>query len=476
MKTSIYVSAEQIQVIGYKGNTVERYATHPLPEGTMFNGTIMDNALLTECLVSLKKDNPTLFKKGATLVVDGSSILTRRLVAPKLRAKQYLQLVREDFADSIGDVNDLVPAYYQLDSKENAILGCAVNKVLIDRYKSTFEEAGIKLTSIRVGVEMLLDFVKSKPELQKSTVVLNVLDGLTMLSMVFVNGHNIFTSRTRLYGEEKEQIYTNVLAGLNGLIQFVQSQKHDEITASYYLGISQADIAMLEARSPYPDIRLGTFTLYKGHAKGEKFVPTEAHFACLNMYFNKPKIDLLVARKQLDVHIKKQKPKRVWIPLMVIYFIAVIAVAGYLFYEIYGIEQEIAEIDAHINSVEVVDKQAELNTLVRETQFYTSIYAQLEERIEWEAAIPVVVSDMLDFIIFDHGKGVYVVNFDFNSAAGVVRVNAVATNARVSNDYVDILYAAGVADRVIYQGYGSGADGLFVFAVEIILAVEGVEE
>ena len=175
MKSSIYISAEQIQVLGYSGKKVKRVATFPLPEGTMFNGNIMDATFLTECLVSMRKDNPALFKGGVSLVVDGGSIPTRRLTVPRLSHKQYMQRVRDDFADSIADSNAMVCAYRKMG--DGTILGCGVNKSQVDSYISTFSAAKIKLTSIHIGAEQLYTLVKTTPALQESTIVLNVLDG-----------------------------------------------------------------------------------------------------------------------------------------------------------------------------------------------------------------------------------------------------------------------------------------------------------
>jgi hypothetical protein len=466
LKISMYISAEQIQVIGYSGDkNIEHFVTHSLPEGAMYNGTIMDAALLTECLVSLKRDNPGLLDKGVYLVVDGSSVLSRRMVVPKLHSKQYLQLVRDEFVESIGDVNDLVCGYCKMSSAENAILGCAVNKVMVDRYTSIFEEAEIKLNSIRIGVELLLDFVKSKAELQKSTVVLNVLDGLTMLSMIFVDGDNIFMSRSRLYGEEKEQVFGNVIESLNGLIQFVQSQNHGDITASYYLGVSKADVQLLAARNPHSGIRIDTFVLNEN-------VPPQAHFAGLNMYFGNRKIELLEARKQLDRYIEKKRKKKVWIPILAAYGFIVLAAAGFLRFEIYRTIRDIHEINDYITSPVVTEKRQELNRLTQRINHYNDIVRQIGNKEAWEARMPSATRDLLDFIIFNHGIEVNVTSFDFNQQSGIVRVAATAPDARYSVDYVDILYEHGVAENVNYQGYGSGAGGVFHFSVDIKLLLD----
>ena len=50
MKSSVYISSERIEVIGYgksgKSVSVEEYATCQLPEGTMINGRIIDSGVL----------------------------------------------------------------------------------------------------------------------------------------------------------------------------------------------------------------------------------------------------------------------------------------------------------------------------------------------------------------------------------------------------------------------------------------------
>jgi len=468
MKSSIYVSAEQIQVLGYAGNKVKQFATFPLPEGTIYNGTIMDAPFLTECLVSMKKDNPELFKSGVTVVMDGSSILSRRLVTPKLRNRQYLQLVRDDFIDSISNTNDLVCGYRKLESQENAILAYAVDKAQVDSYISTFKDAGIKPDAIHIGVEILLSYVSSMKEFKHSTTVLNVIDGLTMLSMLFVEGNNIYMSRTRLYGDENDRIHNSILANLNGLIQFAQSQNHDVITKSYYLGITDADVVLLQENNPYPDIDIGGLHTYQGSLD----IPPATHFAYLNMKFGEAGVDLIAARKELDKHIKRQRPKKVWIPLLIIYVLAFGAVTGFLLHQLFHVGNDIQELRDHINSPDIAARLEVIEVLQSETAAFQDVSRQASEKAEWLDSMPEALSQMFQFVIFDHGVEVYVLVVDFNERSGIVRVSAITEDARIASDYVDALYDSGVAQHVRYQGFGSGAAGLFTFTVDITLNLD----
>jgi len=468
MKSSIYVSAEQIQVIGYVGSSAKQYVTYPLPEGTMYNGTITDNAFLTECLVLMKKEHPELFKSGVTLIVDGSTILSRRLIAPKLNQKQYLQLVRDDFADSVDSTANLVCGYHKIDSTENAILGCAVNRLQVDSYISTFSDAGIRLSGIHIGVEAVIGFVKASTQLHHSTIVVNVIDGLTMLSMLFENGRNIFISRTRLIGEEKEQIFQSALGNLNGLIQFTRSEKINEITHSYYLGVSEADVQILTAFNPHSDIIIGTLPIYGG--RGD--IPPEAHFACLNMYYGGD-IDLLAARDALDKFVKSQRPKKLWIPSLAALVLVLGIIAGVIAFLIYQENKKINDIREYLYSHDVVQKQHELGLLRRDIRHYDEILRQMDEKSDWEDSLPKATSRTFDLLTVSHGVPIFVRNMEFNENTRIVRIRATCADANVSSDYVDSLYASGVVESVEYTGYGSIAEGVFSFTVDITLKTGG---
>jgi hypothetical protein len=464
MKSSIYISADMIQVIGYSGKNIKKIAGFRLPEGTMFNGNIMDAPFLTECLVSMKKDNRALFKGKVYLVVDGSSVLTRRLSTPKLRHKQYLQRVRDDFADSIANPDEMVCAYKKLG--DGTVLGCAVNKAQVDSYINTFKKAGIKLSGIRVGAELLHMLVRSVSVLQHATVVLNLLDGQTMLSAIFVNGVNIMMQRTRLYGDEKEQIHTQIVESLSNLNQFVQSQKYDEITQSFYLGISDADMVLLEERDTHEAITLGKLILYEGNVT----LPPEAHFACLNMQYGHKGIDLIDASRELEKYIKSKRPKKLWIPALVVYAAVLIGVAVYLFLELRDVNERIDEINAFLNDPAVIATRDELNTLMDETNNIERIAAQFNNRLDWEETMPTATSYMINQILFGHGIEVEISSFDFNKASGIVRVSASTRNATVANDFVKALYDIGVAQQVMYRGFGTGGGG-YSFGLDITLKV-----
>jgi len=468
MKTSIYISAEQMHIVGYVGSEIKKVVAHPMSEGVILNGQVMDKELLTEYLFDAKATNPDLFKQEVTLVVDGGSVLSRRLVAPKLKRKQYLQLVRDDFVDSIGDVDDLVCDYRKLEFSENAILGVAANKVLVDRFDSAFKEAGIELAGIRVGADLLLSYARSRNEFKKGAVVLNVLDGLFLLSMIFVDGDNVFTSRTRFFEEDKTQIILGMVNSLGGLIQFAQTQgrgERGEITASYYLGLDPMDIALLEQMSSYDGIKYEALPLATG-------VPYWAHFAYLNVHYGAKSLDFLTMRKELELRLKNQKPRKWWLVAITTYALILGGVAGFLWFSQQEAQGDIDAILAQLESPLAAHRQQEIEEVMAETDRLNSILRQIEFRAEQEAETPAATSEMLDFILHGHGLAVSITSFDFNESTGMARISAVTANAMVQLDYINALYRQGIASQVNYQGFSSGIDGTISFSLDIVLGAD----
>ena len=465
MKSSIYVSAEKIHIIGFAENTFTHYASCQLPEGTMYNGTIIEPAYLVECLISLKQNNPELFKSGVTLIVDGSSILSRRLNTPMLSRKRYLQMIRDDFADSIENPEDIVCGYRKLDMTGNSIFACATHRVLVDSYLSVFKQAGISPDSIHIGAEAILSYVKSNPELQRSTIVLNVIDGVTMLSLIFEDGNNVFMSRSRLYGEDNDEFLRSVLNNLNGLIQFNRSQNFGEIERSYYMGLSEGDMAQINALNPHSNIQMKPLILYNG----KDAPPHNAHFACLNTMLGNESIDLITALKELGDYIKGKKPRRIWLPLIAA-FAAVLAIpVVYLLLELNSVKNDVEEVFSYVYSGEVMRKKDELAALAEELAFYEDITYQFERNSAWENSLPQISSQALDEIIFLHGKDISVTSIDFDESTGIIRVYAKCANANTPTEYVDALTASGIASSIEYHGYDSDPEGLFTFYVDIYL-------
>jgi hypothetical protein len=463
MKSSIYVSTEQIEVIGYAGRKVKRYVTYPLPEGTVINGMITDSAFLTECLAAMRLEHPGLFR-SPSLIVDGSSILSRRLITPKLNRKRYLQMVRDDFADSIEDSRNLVCGYYKLGSKdEEAILACAVDKGIVDAYISAFRSAGIKLDSIRVGAEALINMIDARAELKKASFVLTLIDGFTSVSMIFENGNNVFMSRARLYGDTKEQVFQNVLDNLNGLINFNRSQKFSEITQCYYIGVNDADIRLIDALSPYAGIAMDGIDLF---GSKNRLLPLEAHFAYLNIIMPPDSIDLMKERKELDKHIKRSKPKKVFAPLLLLYILILALPIAYFWWQGTILDQDIGELNRKINNPANEERLQLLMELESRTEQYRRVNDQFTRLIDWEDSLTEVSGEMLDLFFIRYIDLAAVERFEYDRNTNTVRITALSydqlhpgNTAFIATRYVDSLKESGIVMSIPFAGYEAAYSG-----------------
>jgi hypothetical protein len=292
-----------------------------------------------------------------------------------------------------------------------------------------------------------------------------------MLTMIFFYFFNVFMSRSRLYGDDREAMLGNVLDNLNGLMQFTQSQKLGQIERSYYLGISDEDIQYMISHNPHETIKISTTSIYDGKGIAP---PPEAHFCCFNMLLGKNNFDLISARVELNKYIKSKVPKKTWLLILIGVIVALSIPVVILIIQVRSVENNISRVNAFINSHEVVHRLAEIDRLQSDITMLNNIMSQAEMLYEWERTLPVANSHILDAIIFNHNVDIIVTNITFIDTTGVIRVTATCTRSTAPNDYVNALLANAFVSDVNYLGF-SGTDGeTFTFSVDIFLNAEGV--
>lgn len=478
MNSSVYISSEKIEVMGYTKTgvnvSVKEYITYPLPEGTVINGKILDQAALCDCLSELRVKHPALMK-SVTLTVDGSSILLKRLTVPRLKKNQYYQLVADEYNDSAEGSEELVCDYYPLfghgeKSAGKAVLACACDKALIESYTSVFKSAGIKLGKIKIGVEAVLNYVNTSPDLRFSTVVLNIIDGFTMLSVIFEYGSIVFISRTRLYGEDNTDIVRNILDNLSGLIQFNKSENFSDITHSYYLGLNEEDLALMNVLNPHA-VNLASLDITRG-ARGAGKLGREAHFVYLNALTDKNGTDLI---RSYDKHIKLQRrrrPKVLWPFALLALALVVAAPAVYFSYLVWGVDDDIAELSAYLGDSAVIEKSLELDVITVRTSYYKDILDQLEAKRAQEAGA--VSREVFDLITGTLSDRVGVSRIDYNEGTRVIQIQAKGITESDASEYIDALGRSSLVESINYTGYSYTSDGEYSFSISVTLAAKEV--
>ena len=449
---------------------VNAYYTHPLPEECILNGVILDNTPVIDGLNALKSAHPQSFR-NVSLILDGSFVYTKKITLPgKLDRRMYDKVIRGEFSEVASDIENLICDHFALASNADGskeILACGVENSHVTEYLSIFETADIKLTAIDLGILALLNHISSEPKLQRTPFVLNVVDDVIMLSMIFQNGVSVFQSRTRLFGDDHTSLLQSTLTNLSGIIQFNRSQNFDDITHCFYLGLSHADIMLIAQGSEYPDIQFGLFDLYNNSINAER-LPPDAHLAYLSACMPANAPDLLNSIKTLDKTKRQQRPKNKFIPIAACVFLIIAATLAFFAVRIFMIERDVHELENFLYDPDMVAERIELSTLLSDTERINELYISVAMEQYARANVPQISRDIIETVIRTGGNSITVTGFSFNSAIGELSVTAQSTTELYAAQYVASLTENPLIYSVHYIGYSTGAAGEFVFTIGVV--------
>jgi len=449
--------------------SVKGYHTCPLPEECIINGVILDGTPIIQGLNALKSSQPGLFN-DVSLIIDGSFVYTKRITVPgKMNKWMHIQVIRDEFAEIATDAENLLCEYIPLSNNPDGskqILACAVEKSHVDNYISIMKSAGIEVKKVRLGIQAILRYISNKPELKQLPFVLNLVDGEILISMIFQNGVSVFQSRTRLFGEDRATLVQNTLDGLSGIIQFNKSQNFDDIKNCCYIGLSDTDMDLINVNNPYPDIDFSIIDLFKG-VKGSEILPPNAHITYLNTLIPDSEPDLLQKIKELDKIKKRNKPKKIWIPILA-GLVAILMIAVVLLWmSVLRIERDVRDLNTYMNSPKVLAEKEELAYLNADTTAINNSHDNINRQITTNDARPVLSRNQIDTIMQTGGDNISVNSFTFSDKDGKINLNASALTEFDASTYVDRLRANALIDNVEYLGYSSTSANLFGFSIAV---------
>jgi len=461
-----------VEVLSYtkSGNnvTINDYLTYPLPEECVINGVILDGTPIVEGLKSLNSSKPQLFN-DVSLVIDGSFVYTKRISVPsKLNKWAYDRVIRDEFFEISSDAENLICDYFPLSINPDGskqILACAVERAHAETYFAIFRSASIEPKKVRLGEQAILQFINSRPALKEKPFVLNIVDDDILMSMIFQKGVSVFQSRTRLYGDTRPAIIQSTLDGLSGIIQFNRGQNFDDINNCLYLGLSNAEIDNIRANNAYPDIIFNNLELFKG-AKGAEILPPHAHFAYLNALIPDSEPDLFYCMKMLEKVKKRNRPKKLWIPILAGTAGLIIAITTVLIILLTFVSRDVKELEDYMNSQKVQSEKAEIVKLNSDINAINARSGNAQDQIDEDNAKPLITRELVDTIIRTGGSTVDVTGFSFGESEGTFRVSATAIDELSASGYVDRLRADRLIEYVEYLGYSASGEG-FGFSIEV---------
>ena len=258
----------------------------------------------------------------------------------------------------------------------------------------------------------------------------------------------------------------NSLDGLSGIIQFNKSQNFDEFNHCFYLGLSDSDLDLVRMNTAYPQIQFNNLELFKG-VKGAEILPPNAHIAYLNTLIPDGETDLLQGIVIANKIIKRNKPKKIWIPVLAGFVAVLLCIIGVLWFLVYGVTREVRDLTDYLNSPQVLSEKAELAKLNDEISRAVTAYDEALLQIAEKEAMPLLTRELIETIVRTGRDAVTVNSFTFNDEQGTVRVSASAATEFSASRYVEQLRAVSMIEYIEYLGYAYDSAGAFNFSIEV---------
>ena len=473
MKASIHISKNAIKVLAYSKSgsnvSVKSYFTHPLPDECVINGVIIDPNPVIDGLSALRGRYPQAFS-DVSLVLEGSFVYTKRITVPgKMNSRMYGSIIRDEFSEISSDPGNLITTFYPVaDNPDGSkqIIACGVENAHAQTYISIFGSAGIKLSSIHLGVQSLLRFISTRSEIMGVPFVLNIIDDVIMLSMIYHNGVNMFQMRSRLYGESREALVRSIADGLAGIIQFNKSQNFPELSHSLYVGLDDSDVGMIIQANQYPEINFGILDIYKGSSGAEQ-LPPDAHFVFLNALMPESEPDLFYNIRMLEKERKRSKPKNIMIPIVACTAFVIAAAISVVLVLMILMDVEVRDLKNWLNApaqVEAAEHIAYLEANTASINELTAAVAVVKSEI---ATRPAISTPFIQKILQTGGDDVEVHGLTFNAHDGAIGVVATSVDDFSAAIYVDTLKQDSIINNVYYTGRNYTSDG-FAFTIDVI--------
>jgi type IV pilus assembly protein PilM len=259
MIISVYFSNETVQILKgrAKKNVIQVHSFYqePIPEATLLNGVITNDAAMTSLLKRLVVTGKLPTQK-IDLLVDSGSILVKRTPVPILPPKKLMAVTKDEFAELGSNYQELLYDYSVLkprneDGKGGVILCSAMERNFVKSYVELFRKQGVTLRSIDLALGAKIRLAQILPELKQNTFALSILEGNSVVSSLFTGGKYMLTNRTRLLGERgTPQAAWEMTQTISSLIQFNKAQKiENDLTHAYICGLGENESQLCNALS-----------------------------------------------------------------------------------------------------------------------------------------------------------------------------------------------------------------------------------
>ncbi len=468
VKTAVFISNEQIQILRYNKSgknpaVVNDYIVRDLPERAVFNGVITDRGSLSARIGEIVAENRGVFQ-NASLILETNSIITKKIPVPKLSERQYRAVAQEELSNNTGDYGDLMFDSQLLNEKSGQfILACAVDKNIVEDYQSIFRDAGVKLEGISFSLDLMIALAKQESQLSEETVVLSVVDGISVHSAIFDKGDYVFSTRARLFADDDESVARRLLESVTSRLQFNKA-----ISKVFFSGVSPEILSLMrDIKSANLEIAIDSYDPRR-LVQGGDSLPDNFFYPILGTTVSKTTINLLATHKKSLAPVKTKRVSTGWRLIAAGAAIVAAAALAFVTLQYRQLEKQSAEIEKYLLDPVRIEQMAELDIL-------TDNIGVAGKAVD-EAALAntiledytVVSTDAINWL-FSQGRGIVIRQFSFNAAERTLQLVYNCPSELDSSSYVEAIKTYKEFSGVTYTGYAAETNGSFTFKVLITL-------
>ena len=241
MRTVVYLSNLEVRAaVGKtKGDRVivKSVCSAKAPEGSIINGMVTNEEAFYEFLKKFWADN-RLAKKHVTLVLGSAQAMERVVTVPKMSHKKIMEYLPREFA-SVDRTRDPVYSYeiVEEEKKTKKLLSNMVDRGFLKSHVDHLKAMGIRLESILLGSTAEILLLNRMPCLEEETFVYQILDGMSVLNILYVNGEFFQMTRNRVFGARGTASFgVECARTISSQQQFLRTQSEQSRITHVYLG------------------------------------------------------------------------------------------------------------------------------------------------------------------------------------------------------------------------------------------------
>ncbi|MCR5128068.1 MAG: pilus assembly protein PilM, partial [Lachnospiraceae bacterium] len=253
MKVNVFLSNSSIQVVlgeksGKKVRIKALYAEQ-IPDGTLLNGTIINEAALQDTIQTTWAKH-RIREKTVDLVINSPHLMARRLEMPLLSGNKATKYVNNDVDEKdTARFTEPVLGWYPVSKKKKTqlVISEMAEREFIETYIRIFEAAGVKLNSIHAGINLAVNMIQT--QVRSNTLVYMILDGMNLTTILFAQGNYFNNLNTRVYSiPGTSEFSAEIRNAISSIRQFATAQHiEDAISNIYIAGLTMEDMALLKS-------------------------------------------------------------------------------------------------------------------------------------------------------------------------------------------------------------------------------------